>query len=292
LGVKLNFLFFNDQIISQDKIMIDPTDRGLLLGDGLFETIRIFSGHPLFFSEHWARLIKSAALIGLEFIKTELDIKNNIYQLIELNNLVKKDASVRITLTRGPGPRGISLPEYTKPSLLISISPLVNTGNQNSEKCTAYVSTKIKRNEYSVLSTIKSLNYLDNILARMDANANNADEALLMNTANYLTGASCANIFLISSSILRTPPVSDGVLPGITRNHVLLAAEKLGLTIQIASIPVDDLFFADEIFITNSLMGIKAVIKINDKFIGDSQIGPKTLLLKNLLNAYYAEKLL
>jgi len=275
--------YINDQFVNQTQAAISVSDRGLLLGDGLFETLRVFNGKATFLKEHWQRLINSAKLIHIPIPKTFSDAENIIHQLIESNCLKDRDSSIRITLTRGIGPRGISIPKQAKPTLIITIHPF---SNPTLDGWSAYIAS-IKRNEHAITSKIKSLNYLDNILARMEANQNDATEALLTNTANHIVSASCANIFAVSDNILYTPPISDGVLPGITREQVLSLAEKSNIQTRITSITHDFLLKADEVFITNSLIGIKPIIMINGDSIKTGNPGDITCRLRTELRSLY-----
>ncbi len=218
-------VYLNGQLHPRAEARIDPTDRGLLLGDGLFETMRADRGRIF-----------------------------------------------RLTLTRGPGPRGLLPPPDPRPTLLITASHLPSTPHP---PATAHIAS-IRRNEHSPLSNIKSLNYLDNLIARQEALAHGADEALLLNTAGHLAEASSANLFVVTDGILHTPSLTDGALPGITRAVVLEVAAELGLPAAETSLTPLDLARADEAFLTNSLMGIRALVKVRGQPVGRGEAGPIT----------------
>lgn len=274
--------YFNDDFCDADQPIISMSDRGFLLGDGLFETIRIYAGLPRFLNRHWDRLMESAAFleipvpINLEKLATIID------GLIDKNQLKEQEASVRITLTRGEGPRGINFSCENKSTLLITISPFTPP----KEKMLSGLISKIRRNEHSPLAKIKSLNYLDNILARREAEKAGFDRAILLNTAGNVCEAATANIFFIRNEIIHTPRIEDGALPGITREIILELAQKEGLHTKLISFGPKVLLSAEEIFLTNSLLGVKPVGRINEMRIAQSSGSITAFLSKS-----YTDKL-
>lgn len=257
-------IYYNGKTIDSSSFQLSVEDRGLLLGDGLFETIRIYNGHALLLDRHWQRLVQSANKIYLQLPISYLELKTAIAELLIGNDLHAKDAVVRFTVTRGSGPRGLLPPLETKPTILLMVFPLVKV---EKKVMTLHIST-ILRNEHSPLAQIKSLNYLDNILARMEAEQQGADEALLVNTAGNVTCASAANFFMVKKDILYTPSIEDGVLPGITRAIVLEIAQKQGLGVKVGTLSKDKIVEADEVFITNSLLGILPINYIDASKMG------------------------
>lgn len=282
----MEIIFFNNEYLSSDAAHLAVNDRGFLLGDGLFETLRIYSGRALFLEEHWKRLVSSADFLEISVPISVDQAENIIDELVQKNQLCGKNASARITLTRGSAPRGISIPSHNEPSLLITVHPL----KLEEESSTAIIST-ILRNERSPLSKIKSLNYLDNILARREAEKAGVNEALLLNTQAKLSEASTANIFMVKDGIIFTPPIEDGALPGITRQIVLDLSKKLGLLVKINSINARELEMMEEVFLTNSLIGIRPLVAVNGKVFNQQKIGKITQYLKNEFNDYIASLL-
>jgi branched-chain amino acid aminotransferase len=283
----MEIIFFNNNYFPSDAAVLTVNDRGFLLGDGIFETLRIYSGRVLFLEQHWKRLASSADFMGILLPVSLDDVANIIAELIEKNQLCGKNASARITLTRGPAPRGISISSHSDPSLLITVHPLVL---REQESWTAIISSLL-RNEKSPLSKIKSLNYLDNILARREAEKVGANEALLLNTEGNLCEASTANLFVVKEGTIYTPPIEDGALPGITRHIVLDLSKKLGFVVKISSIRVSDLETMEEAFVTNSLIGIRPLLAINGQALKQDKIGKVTLSLQEEFNAYIASLL-
>jgi branched-chain amino acid aminotransferase len=275
-------LYYNQHFYDVDEPIVSSNDRGLLLGDGLFETIRIYAGLPIFLNRHWDRLIESAAFLEIPVPINHKKLATIINELIDKNYLKGQEASVRITLTRGEGPRGINFPPECKPTFLVSISPFFPP----KEKMLSALISTIPRNEYSPLARIKSLNYLDNLLARREAEKAGFDEAILLNTAGNVCEASTANIFFIKNKIIHTPRIEDGALPGITREIILELAQKEGLQTKLISFDLKVLLSADEIFLTNSLLGVKLVGRINEM-----RIAQITGSITALLSKRYTDKL-
>lgn len=272
-------IYHNGLYINSDQFNLNPADRGLLLGDGLFETIFVAAQHICSLSEHWQRFSAGATQLELPLPLTLHELKNIIKKLLLFNNLEKAEARVRITLTRGSGAPGLNFPLLIKPTLMVQASAYTDV----SKPCWTAHLASIKRNEYSPLSSIKSLNYLESVLARTEALKNHADEALLANTHNNIVCASCANLFMIRDSILITPPLTDGALPGIIRAKILKLAALNHVPVKIASINLQSLMNAEEIFITNSLIKIKPIVKINQILIGTGEIGRLTLQFQSFL---------
>ena len=266
-------IFLNGQLVPGTDPSIHAADRGFLLGDGLFETLPSRDGRPNRLEEHLARLRAGAAVLSIPVPLATESIVQSVTDTLGANGLAEGDAVLRITLTRGTGPRGLLPPADPEPTLLITAA---RTAPVAPGPLTAIVATG-RRNEQSPLSQVKSLNYLDNVLARLEAAKLGADEALMMNTAGRLASASSANLFLLRNRTLLTPPPSEGVLPGITRAAVLALAETLGLTAVETPLQRDDLARADEVFLTNSLMGVRPLVKVADRLVGDGAPGPVTL---------------
>jgi len=226
---------------------IDPADRGFTLGDGVFETIRVSDGTPLHAARHFARLRHGADVLGIPLAFGSAAMLRAIDDVLNANRLV--DAAVRITLSRGPAARGLVPAATPKSTLLIGAGPL----QQALPPARLIIATTTRRNELSPLSRIKSLNYLDSILARREAEEAGADDALLLNTAGYVAEATAANVFLLLDGTWITPPEADGALPGIARALLLergVAEERRVFASDVAE--------ARAVFITNSL-GRRAV---------------------------------
>lgn len=271
---KERFVFLNNRIVPISKASIETNDRGLLLGDGLFETMRTHSGEFIFYDLHLERLKSSLEILGISMDLDERRMERSIRKLKEINGFgCREEVCLRLTITRGAGGRGL-LPQCDlQPTVIMSLSPCLPLDKKSFKVQIA----KIRRNESSPLSRIKSLSCLDNVLIRKEAHREGKDEALVFNTQGKLVEASAFNVFLIKNNILFTPPVTDGALAGVTRKIILALSKEAGLSSLEKSIFCEELFSADEIFLTNSLAGIMPL-----SYIGDYEI-PKNLLKMRVL---------
>jgi len=234
---------------------VDLTDRGLTLGDGIFDTSLARNGRAFLRKAHLARLFASAELLAIPF-----DPSVAAQALDALAGAVGNGV-VRLTVTRGGGGRGLAHPQHPKPFFFGSASPL--PANAAFPRLTLATST-IRRNETSPASRLKALPYLDAILGVQEANEKGADDVLFENMAGDVACLSVANIFAIFGLTLVTPPLGDGVLPGTIRAFVLDQAKFLGLTPQERSLRRDELLHADAIFATNSVRLLAPVQKLDD----------------------------
>jgi branched-chain amino acid aminotransferase len=265
-------LYLNGHILEAAAAHIDPADRGLLLADGLFETLRAYDGRPFRLEAHLARLAAGAAVLGLP-LPPAGEIAAAAKSVLQANDLLS--GSLRITVTRGRGPRGLLPPTSAEPTLMITAAPLPSS---LPEAMSARV-VGLRRNEHSPLSRLKSLAYLDNILALREADAAGCDEAILLNTAGRIASGSRSNLFLVLDGALVTVPVSEGVLPGIARQTVLELAQQHGLLAKEAALPASALTEASEAFLTNSLIEVIALDRIDGRALPK---GPITARLRQL----------
>lgn len=248
--------YSNGSYLADNTLTIPVTDRGLLLADGLFETVYIKNRTPLFLADHYSRMLDAASVIKIPFDLTLPELEKIAVRLIDENFSDDEDeGSLRITHTRGSGPRGIGIPAEVSPTLFVTVSP--SHGVHADNPLSLYVST-IWRNESSPLSRIKSLAYLDNILARDEAVQNGATEAVMLNAKGEVACITIGNIFIVDShGEILTPPLKAGILPGITRRQVIDLCRKNDISIQEKSLSLNDLENAAEIFVTNSIMGVR-----------------------------------
>lgn len=239
---------------------IDPLDRGFLLGDGVFDTMAAADGRALLRDRHLDRLEAAAGAIGIPFDRAAV--------LGAINAAIadggRGDLVIRTSLSRGVAPRGLWPAGPLSPTLLVTARPWDRTiAGQPARLATA----TSPRNERSVLSRIKSLSYLDNILAARDAADAGADDALVLNLAGRVAGSTIANLFALRGRMLATPPVSEGCLPGILRGLVIEEATSLGLEAVEAALAPGDLAAADGVFLTNSLRILRPVTAIDGSAI-------------------------
>jgi branched-chain amino acid aminotransferase len=254
----------NGVMISDQDSSISIYDRGFTLGDGIFETIRAENHEPKFFDHHMLRMRKSAKFLNIPFNITNAAIYKTITELMNVNQL--QSAVIRITLSRGKGTRGLVPPTHQSPTLLLtSVQLATNTAPAN-----VIISKKTRRNECSPLSRIKTLSYLDNIIARQEAETEQSDDALLLNTQGRLADSTICNLFVITDNCIITPSEEEGALPGITRQQLMKE-----YNIKAQSLTVEKLMESKEAFLTNSL-GIRPLVSVDGNPIGSGQTGQKT----------------
>ena len=278
-------VYLDGTLVEEGAARIAPNDRGLLLGDGLFETLRARGGRLFRARAHLDRLAAGAERVGIPLPEDPDALERALYATLAANRLEAADAVVRLTLTRGPGPRGMVAPDNPTPTLLIAAHPLRPLPGM---PATLQTVSEIRRNECSPLATLKSLNYLDGILARRTAQGAGADEALLLNTQGRIAEASAANLFLIENGALVTPPPSEGVLPGITRAAVLELARNLGLSLREEPLEPSRIETASEGLLSNAVIGLRPVGVIDG--IRFAAPGPVTAALGAAFDALVAHE--
>lgn len=266
-----------------DLPVICSNDRGFLLGDGLFETIKVENGHLLFFQEHYHRLATSALKLEIPFKFSLLELKGQCKRLLEINRFLTT-ASLRITLTRGISQRGIQAPLNPSPTLMITVIPCSQSNSIS--PLTLYI-TDIKRNEASLLSRLKTLNCLELVLARQQAIKAGYQEGLMLNTKGAVTETSIGNLFAVINKKIFTPRIEDGLLPGIMRRIIIKVAAQTGKPIIEKTLYTKDLFKATEIFQANSLVEIQSFSKINEHSL---LLREKAIITNCILKQYYSYK--
>lgn len=243
-------LFLGTGLVEEAEATVSPFDRGFTLGDGLFETLRVKGGKVLRVDAHLARLASGAGVLGMPL--PSLDLAAALAQTADTNGL--RDGVLRLTLTRGTGPRGVLPPAEPKPTLVITAAPL----SPPLPAARLVIAQGTRRNDRSPLAQVKSLNYLDGILARQEAARRGADDAILLNTRDGVAETSIANLFAVIDGGLVTPPLSEGVLPGVMRAEVIAAGAQERL------LTVNDLGWANEILLTSAL-GIRSVASLEGR---------------------------
>ena len=228
-------------------------DRGLLLGDGLFETVLVRDGAPVWWEGHLARLARGCEVIGLP-VPEGGEARRAADVALGAAGLSRGRAALRLTWTAGSGGRGLDRPSSPSPRLIVTAAAAPKP-----EGPARVVLARTRRNDGSVTSRLKTLAYLDNVLARREAAAAGADEALMLNSRGELACASAANLFWLSGGRIYTPALECGVLEGLARQAVIAAAQRLGGPVREVRARPEDLKTADAIFLTNSLIGVRAV---------------------------------
>lgn len=251
-------IIFNGNIVPSDQPCIKHNDRGFTLGHGLFETMLIKNGAIPALDYHWQRLEASAPLIGIAIPFTLQELESMLERLIEQNDLQHKLAGARVTVTHGESERGIFPLQKPKPNYIISVFEHSHTINNDYSACIV----DIRKNELAPSSRIKSTSYLDNILAKQEALRQGFNEAILLNTASNIADGAIFNVFMVKNGQIMTPQISDGALPGVIRS-MLLQEFKHRFSIVEKSISSQEILDADEVFLTNALMGVQSVSRLN-----------------------------
>lgn len=272
-------VYLNGSLMPRSQARISALDYGFLYGFGLFETMRAYEGQVFLLDRHLSRLARSAEILGLPIGVS--DLEEAVMATIQANQL--SEARIRITISIGEGGMAPDPSTCQKPTVLVLAGHYQPYPEQVYQKGFRAVVSSIRRNSQSPLSRLKSANYLENILAKEEARKAGVDEALCLNEKGLLAEASMSNVFLVTNGTLRTPGQESGILPGITREIVLELASQLGINTLEHDIRLDELFHAQEAFLTNSLIEIMPLAEIDGKPVGSSRPGPLT---KRLMVAY------
>jgi branched-chain amino acid aminotransferase len=261
------------RIVEARDARIPVRDHGLLYGDGVFEGIRVRAGRVFRLDAHLARFAAGAKAIALELPLPLADVRRIVLETVRAH--ATPEAYVRLIATRGEGPLGVD-PTACGPSrILCLVDSIVLYSEEKRRRGIDLVTSSLRRPPPDVLDPrVKSLNYLNNVLAKLEARTRGADEALLLNAAGLVAEAAVANLFVVRAGELRTPPSTDGALEGITRATVLEIAHSLGIPACERSLGRYDLFAADECFLTGSGAGLVAVRSLDGRPIGAGAPGP------------------
>jgi aminodeoxychorismate lyase len=262
-------VFLNGQFVPEERAVVSVFDRGFLYGDGLFEGIRVSNGAPLRWAQHLARLQRGAAFLKIKIPFTPSELQNFAAQLLAQNNL--RDAMLRVTLTRGIGARGYSPKGAEQPTVVMSLHPAPVVEPQKPPRWKLITATaRVSAND--PLTQFKTCNKLSHVLARAEADAAQADEALLLNSTGNIAEATSANVFCIKSGVVCTPGVAEGALPGITRGDVLEVCRKLGAPVAEEKISPAQLLAADGAFLTLSSWGIVEIAAVDGRELKSSPL--------------------
>jgi branched-chain amino acid aminotransferase len=258
---------------SQAKISV--YDHGLLYGDGIFEGIRAYNGIVFKLKEHIDRLYRSAHTIMLQVPVTKEEMIDIVLETLRKNNL--KDSYIRLVVTRGVGDLGLNPRKCAKPSLIVITDLIALHKSEAKEKGVTAMLSWVKRDPVDATThEIKSLNYLNSILAKIEANINDVDEAICLDKNGFICEGVAENIFIVKNGNIFTPPSYTGALPGITAEAVMKLAKTLGLEFTEKNITPYELFNADEVFFTGTAAEIVPIREINKRQIGKGNPGPVT----------------
>jgi len=273
-------LWLNGVQRSVDEPLLSPLDRGFTLADGLFETMRARGGTVFRLDAHLDRLCAGARLFG---IPIPPGLRDHVAAASRTAfTYGYEHASVRLTLTRGPAPPGLAPPTYPAPTVALTITPLTPASEP---RPIVAVMASARRNEHALSSGVKSLAYTESVLALSQAKAAGADDAIFLDTGGHVSEATASNIFAVIDGALVTPPLSCGVLPGITRAAVLGIAPTLGIATTEREIAEPEIAMAGELFLTSSIREIAPLVRIATTAIGTGKPGPVT---QQLIASYAA----
>lgn len=279
MGLKV---YINGKLYPKEDAKISVFDHGLLYGDGVFEGIRCYNGRMFKFSEHIDRLYNSARAIYLEIPMTKEEIKNAVKDTLDANNM--KDSYIRLVVTRGIGKLGLDPFNCSKPQIIIITDLIELYPRELYEKGLDAIIVPTIRNHYEALNPkIKSLNYLNNILAKIECINAGAAEGVMLNKDGYVAECTGDNIFIVEGNEILTPPTYAGILVGITRNVVIDLAIKAGMKVKEEQLTRYDLYVADECFLTGTAAGIIPVVRIDGRKISSGKPGKIT---RSLLEKY------
>jgi branched-chain amino acid aminotransferase len=269
------WIFLNDQFVKKEDAVVSVYDHGFLYGDGVFEGIRAYSGNIFKLDEHLDRLYNSAHAILLKIPYTKDELKQLVVDTVKRNQL--ESAYIRIVVSRGPGNLGLDPFKCNDPRIVVIAEALTLFPKELYENGLRVATVASRRNRPDVLSPqVKSLNYLNNILVKIEANLAGVDEALMLNDQGYVTEGSADNIFIIKNNVIKTPPIYLGALEGITRNAIIDLAKEHGYQIVEETFTRHDVYIADEVFLTGTAAEVIAVIDVDGRTIADGKPGKIT----------------
>jgi len=277
------WIYLNDKFVQEHDAVISVFDHGFLYGDGVYETIRSYGPRLFMRDQHLSRLFRSAEAIGLTIpipLKEWADI---LHEAMARNKVGtdQRDAYLRITVSRGTGDIGLNPALCPSPTVVVMTKPLVPPASELYEKGVNIIVASTKRNLPSALPPqMKTLNFLNNILAKREALAAGAFDSILLNWEQHLTECTISNLFFVADGRLRTPALECGLLDGITRGIVIRLAGELHIRVEEGHFTVDRLYQADECFLTNTSMEIMPVSMVDTKKIARGKPGLVTLKLR------------
>ena len=273
-GARGNLVLLNGQLFPAGEARLPVLDFGYLYGYGLFETLRAYAGVPFRLDRHLSRLEQACKALELPPPGGEHDLPPAIQRTLSANGLT--DARIRITVSLQGEKPVPEVPAEKQVNVLITVSPLPLRPEGAYEKGYEAMVSSITRNSASPLSRLKSIGYLENLLARQEAHREGAQEALMLNEKGMLACASAANIFLVLQGQLLTPSVESGIRAGVTRETVLELAQKLAIDGTERAIAPKELLLAEEAFLTSSILEIMPLTRMDRKQIGTGRPGPVT----------------
>ena len=275
-------VYLNGRLVPKSEAKISVYDHGLLYGDGVFEGIRAYSGNVFLLKEHIDRLYESADFIELKIPLPKSELTAALLDTLRKNGL--KDAYIRLVVTRGAGDLGVNPALCKEAAVFIITEPVVVSARADPKEFSAAI-TSVRRDSVDATThECKSLNYLNSILAVLEANRLGVDVAVMLDTRGFVSEGPTMNLFIVKKRVMYTPGTSSGILHGITRERVIRLARNLGITVVEKDITAFELVVADEAFLTGTLSELVGLTSVNKRTIGDGTAGPITRKLYKEFN--------
>ncbi|HVJ67670.1 MAG TPA: branched-chain-amino-acid transaminase [Caulifigura sp.] len=276
-------VYVNGALLPKEQAVVSVFDHGLLYGDGVFEGIRVYGGKVFLLGEHIERLYESALAIRLVIPISPAEMTAAVEKTVAANGI--KDGYVRLVVTRGAGSLGLDIRKTSNPQVIVIADTITLYPAELYEKGMQIITASTIRNHPAALSPrIKSLNYLNNIMAKIEATDAGAPEAIMLNHKGDVAECTGDNLFLIKRGELLTPPLDAGVLDGITRRAVMRLAAGAGVTVREITLQRHDVYVADECFLTGTAAEVIPVVAVDGRTIGTGKPGPVT---RDLLQRFH-----
>jgi len=278
-------IWLDGKLVDEADARISVFDHGLLYGDGVFEGIRVYSGKIFKLDAHIKRLYQSAKVIRLEIPLSQSKLVNAIEKTVEANGVI--DGYIRLVVTRGTGNLGLN-PFVCEKSIIFIIADNIQLYPEELYETGMKVisATTVRNHPLAIPPQVKSLNYLNNILAKIEALDSNVPEAIMYNHEGYVAEATGDNVFIVRNGVIYTPPVEAGALEGITRGVVIRLAKEENLEVVEKNLTRFDLYVCDEFFLTGTAAEVIGVVEIDGRVIGDGTPGTVTKLLRKKFFEY------
>ena len=268
-------IYLSGKLVPQEQAVVSVFDHGLLYGDGVFEGIRVYGGKVFLEQEHIDRLYESALSIRLEIPLTPDQMIQAVRDTVAANGIT--DGYVRLVVTRGAGTLGIDPQRTSNPQVIIIADSISLYSQELYDNGLKLITASTIRNHSAALSPrVKSLNYLNNILAKIEGTDAGTVEALMLNHKGEVAECTGDNIFIVKNGVLKTPPPEAGILEGLTRNAVIGLAGEAGIEVRQVPLVRHDIFIADECFLTGTAAEVIAAVSLDGRTIGTGRPGPVT----------------
>jgi branched-chain amino acid aminotransferase len=280
----MTIIYLNGEFVSEEEAKVSVFDHGFLYGDGIFEGIRAYDGRIFGLDEHVDRLFESAKSIMLELPLSREQLKEAILETVRRNNL--RDAYIRPVVSRGVGPLGLDPLKCPRATVVIIVDAEVRHPEDMgpttiAERGIKAVTVSLRRNGPDILSPrVKSTNYLNNILAKLQAHAAGVEEAIFLNAQGFVCELTGDNLFLVKKGRVVTPPLWMGVLDGVTRRAIIRVARELGFEVTEEPLTLHDLYVSDECFATATRLEIMPIVWVDGRRIGEGGRGPVTAKIR------------